>query len=30
MGDPLKDITVLEKVQFVMLKGKVVRNDLSH
>ncbi|MBZ5503876.1 MAG: amidohydrolase family protein [Acidobacteriia bacterium] len=30
VGDPLKDITVLEKVQFVMLKGKVVRNDLSH
>jgi len=30
MGDPLKDITVLEKAQFVMLKGKVVRNDLSH
>jgi imidazolonepropionase-like amidohydrolase len=29
VGDPLKDITLLEKVQFVMLKGKVVRNDLG-
>jgi imidazolonepropionase-like amidohydrolase len=29
-GDPLKNITVLEKVQFVMLRGKVVKNDLSH
>ncbi|HEX4602935.1 MAG TPA: amidohydrolase family protein [Candidatus Angelobacter sp.] len=28
-GDPLKDITVLEKVQFVMVKGKVVRNDVK-
>jgi imidazolonepropionase-like amidohydrolase len=28
-GDPLKDITVLERVRFVMLKGKVVRNDLK-
>jgi imidazolonepropionase-like amidohydrolase len=28
-GDPLKDITVLERVRFVMLKGKVVKNDLK-
>ncbi|HKD79428.1 MAG TPA: amidohydrolase family protein [Candidatus Angelobacter sp.] len=28
-GDPLTDITVLEKVQFVMLRGRVVRNDLK-
>jgi len=28
-GDPLKDIKILEKVQFVMLSGKVVRNDLK-
>jgi imidazolonepropionase-like amidohydrolase len=29
-GDPMKDITVLEKVQFVMSQGKVFRNDLRH
>jgi imidazolonepropionase-like amidohydrolase len=29
-GDPLKDITILEKVQFVMSRGKVFRNDLAH
>ncbi|HKT50452.1 MAG TPA: hypothetical protein VJV96_09140 [Candidatus Angelobacter sp.] len=29
-GDPLKDITVLEKVQFVMSRGKVFRNELTH
>lgn len=28
-ADPLKDITVLEKVQFVMLRGRVMRNDLA-
>jgi hypothetical protein len=28
-GDPLKDVTLLEKVQFVMLRGQVVRNDLK-
>lgn len=28
-GDPLTDITLLEKVQFVMLRGRVVRNDLK-
>ncbi len=30
VGDPLKDITLLEKVQFVMSGGKVVRNELIH
>ena len=28
-GDPLKDITLLERVQFVMSGGKVVRNELD-
>lgn len=28
-GDPLKDVSVLEQVQFVMKGGVVVRNDLS-
>lgn len=28
-GDPLKDITELERVQFVMKGGEVVRNDLQ-
>lgn len=28
-GDPLKDITVLEKVRFVMFSGKVIRNELK-
>jgi len=27
-GDPLSDITVLERVSFVMKGGEVVRNDL--
>ena len=26
-GDPLKDITELEKVKFVMIGGKVVKNE---
>ena len=28
-GDPLKDVAVLEKVEFVMKDGKVYKNDLS-
>jgi len=28
-GDPLKDITELQRVKFVMKGGKVVRNDLN-
>jgi imidazolonepropionase-like amidohydrolase len=28
-GDPLTDVTLLGKVQFVMLRGRVVRNDLK-
>jgi imidazolonepropionase-like amidohydrolase len=28
-GDPLKDITILEKVEFVMKGGKVIRNDVK-
>ena len=28
-GDPLTDITELERVQFVMKGGSVVRNDLT-
>jgi imidazolonepropionase-like amidohydrolase len=28
-GDPLKDITELERVAFVMKGGQVVRNDLK-
>jgi imidazolonepropionase-like amidohydrolase len=28
-GDPLTDVTLLAKVQFVMLRGQVVRNDLK-
>lgn len=29
-GDPLADVTVLEKVRFVMKGGAAVRNDLQH
>jgi imidazolonepropionase-like amidohydrolase len=29
-GDPLTDVTVLEKVRFVMKGGAVVRNDVEH
>ncbi len=29
MGDPLKDITELERVRFVMKGGEVVRNEIS-
>jgi len=28
-GDPLADITELQRVKFVMKGGKVVRNDLA-
>ena len=28
-GDPLKDISELQRVKFVMKGGKVVRNDLK-
>lgn len=28
-GDPLKDITELEKVKFVMKGGYVIRNDIK-
>lgn len=30
MGDPLKDIGLLQKVQFVMKQGEIYRNDISH
>jgi imidazolonepropionase-like amidohydrolase len=30
MGDPLKDIALLQKVQFVMMGGEVYRNEISH
>jgi len=29
-GDPLKDITELEKVKFVMIGGKVVKNEKQY
>jgi imidazolonepropionase-like amidohydrolase len=29
-GDPLKDVSVFKSVQFVMLRGKVVKNLLAH
>jgi imidazolonepropionase-like amidohydrolase len=29
-GDPLADITELERVKFVMKSGKVIRNDIAH
>jgi imidazolonepropionase-like amidohydrolase len=28
-GDPLKDISELQRIKFVMKGGKVVRNDLK-
>ena len=28
-GDPLADITELQRVKFVMKGGKVIRNDMS-
>jgi imidazolonepropionase-like amidohydrolase len=28
-GDPLKDISEMERIKFVMKGGKVVRNDLK-
>jgi imidazolonepropionase-like amidohydrolase len=30
MGDPLKDIGLLQKVQFVMMGGEVYKNEISH
>jgi imidazolonepropionase-like amidohydrolase len=29
-GDPIADITELERVRFVMKGGQVVRNELGH
>jgi len=29
LGDPLKDITELERVGFVMKSGQVIRNDIK-
>jgi imidazolonepropionase-like amidohydrolase len=29
-GDPLSDITELQRVKFVMKGGKVIKNDISH
>jgi hypothetical protein len=30
VGDPLKDISLLHQVKFVMKQGDVYRNEISH